>query len=75
MDIHITNRELEVLNLIANELTCLEIAKQLFLSPYTVISHKKNLMRKLGVKTIAGLVRVGCELEFVHYKKAKFTES
>ncbi len=58
----ITNREHEVLHLIAYEATSLEIAQQLFISHHTVISHRKNLMEKLCVRNTAGLVRRGFEL-------------
>ena len=67
MNTSITKREIQVLNLIAYEYTTIEIAAQLYRSPHTIISHKKNLMKKLGVKTIAGLVRVGCERGIVSY--------
>ena len=58
----ITNREYEVLQLIAFESTSQEIAKELYISNHTVISHRKNLMEKLDVKNTAGLVRRGFEL-------------
>ena len=58
----ITNREHEVLQLIAFESTSQEIAKELYISNHTVISHRKNLMEKLEVKNTAGLVRRGFEL-------------
>ena len=32
-----------------------EIADQYFISIHTVISHRKNITRKTGIKTIAGL--------------------
>jgi len=53
----ITPREYEVLKLIANELTMVEIAKQLYLSMETVKSHRKNLLKKLQAKNTAGLIR------------------
>ena len=53
----ISRREKEVLRLIIQEFTNKEIAAKLFISPATVISHRKNLLRKLEVKNTAGLVR------------------
>jgi DNA-binding NarL/FixJ family response regulator len=53
----LTEREKDVLRLIAQELTTLEIAERLFISPNTVETHRKNLMSKLHAKNIAGLVR------------------
>jgi len=52
-----SGRELEVLNLIADELTIKEIATVLFISPETVKTHRKHLMRKLDVRNTAGLMR------------------
>ncbi|MBQ4819899.1 response regulator transcription factor [Aquimarina sp. MMG016] len=55
-DYHLTPRELEVLDLITQELTTAEIAEKLFLSVRTIEGHRKNLMIKLGVRNIAGLM-------------------
>ncbi len=55
----ISNREQQVLTLIADELSTEEIAKNLHLSFETVRSHRKNLLRKLDVKNTAGLIREG----------------
>lgn len=57
----LTRREKEILQLIVDEYTTDEIAAKLFVSPTTVISHRKNLMRKLTVKNVAGLVRKAFE--------------
>lgn len=57
----ITKREQEVLHLIAFEHSSKEIANRLYVSYETIISHRKNIMRKLDVKNVAGLVRVGFE--------------
>ncbi len=57
----ITRREKEVLRLIMSEYTTEEIARELFISESTVISHRKSLLRKLNVKNTAGLVRVAME--------------
>lgn len=53
----ITKREHEIIQLIAQELTNEEIARKLNNSPMTIITHRKNLLRKLNVKNTAGLVR------------------
>ncbi len=58
---HISNRETQVLKLIADELTTKEIAQLLFISTHTADSHRKNLMQKLGARNTAGLVRRGFE--------------
>ncbi len=51
----ISDREKEVLRLVAIGLTNKEIADKLFISSHTVITHRKNITAKLGIKTIAGL--------------------
>lgn len=49
----LTNRELEVLTLLAKGLTRIEIAALLILSPNTIAKHVKNIYRKLGVSSRA----------------------
>lgn len=61
-EIAVSDREKEILGLIAREYTTNEIAGKLFLSPYTVETHRKNLIHKLGVKNTAGLVRVAIQM-------------
>lgn len=57
----LTKREREILKHIALERTTNEIAEKLFISPYTVETHRKNLIQKLGVRNLAGLVRYAVE--------------
>ena len=52
---HLTNREVEILKLIAQEHTSDEIAKKLFIAKSTVDTHRKNLIFKLKVKNAVGL--------------------
>jgi two-component system, NarL family, response regulator NreC len=54
-DEEISEREKEVLQLVALGLTNKEIAEKLYISSHTVITHRKNITSKLGIKTIAGL--------------------
>ena len=56
-EVHLTNREKEVLKLIAEEFTTQEIADELFLSKHTIESYRKNLISKLNVKNLAGLTK------------------
>ncbi|MBI1227499.1 MAG: response regulator [Bacteroidetes bacterium] len=53
----LTERELEILEHIAAELTNKEIAGILYISPRTVETHRRNLIQKLKVKNTAGLMR------------------
>ena len=54
---NITQRELEILILIKKGYTNPEMADQLFLSIYTIETHRKNIMHKLGVNNLAGLLK------------------
>ena len=56
VDMPLTEREKEVLELIIKEFTNNEIADKLFISNRTVDAHKRNLLEKTGAKNIAGLV-------------------
>ncbi len=51
----LSDREKDVLKEIALGKTNKEIAANLFISSHTVISHRKNITRKLGIKTVSGL--------------------
>ena len=56
-EVPLTNREKEILKLIAEEHTNQQIAEKLYISLRTVETHRLNLTQKLGVKTPAGLVK------------------
>lgn len=62
---HISKREKEILQLVAWEYTTKEIASQLFISHNTVITHRRNLMDKMDVKNVAGMVRRGFEMRLM----------
>ncbi len=51
----LTDREKDVLQKVALGKTNKEVANELFISTHTVISHRKNITRKLGIKTVSGL--------------------
>src|SRR5882762_1192429 len=57
----LTEREIEVLQLIAREFSNGEIAEKLFISIRTVDTHRRNLLEKLQVKNTAGLVKYAME--------------
>lgn len=64
-ELDLTKREKQVLQLISEELTTVEIAKKLFLSPNTVETHRKNLFLKFGVKNVAGLIKKAMERQLI----------
>ncbi|MFH0759247.1 MAG: helix-turn-helix transcriptional regulator [Bacteroidota bacterium] len=51
----LTPREKTILRLVSMGLTNKQIADQLFLSAHTVITHRKNISGKLGIKSVSGL--------------------
>ena len=53
----LTNREREVLQLVAEGYTGQEIAKRLSISPRTAEQHRANIMRKLGFQNQREIVR------------------
>jgi len=54
-DTELTRRETEVLQLITKGFSNKEIADQLFVSTHTVISHRKNISEKTGIKSASGM--------------------
>jgi DNA-binding CsgD family transcriptional regulator len=65
MKIELTSREAEILELIILEFTSMEIAQELFITPETVKSHRKNLLMKLNARNVAGMVRRAFEYNIV----------
>lgn len=57
----LTPREIEIIKLIAQEMTTAEISRQLFLSEHTVETHRKNIVRKTGARTVIGIVNYARE--------------
>ena len=57
VNVELSEREKQVLKLIANEYTNTEIAKKLDLSPRTIDSHRQNIIHKIGAKNTAGLIK------------------
>lgn len=53
----LTKREIQIIELIAQDQKVKEIAHFLNVEPSTIETHKKNIFRKLGVNTAVGLVR------------------
>jgi DNA-binding NarL/FixJ family response regulator len=52
---NLSDRENNILKLVALGLTNNDIGEKLFISSQTVMTHRKNITRKLGIKTVSGL--------------------
>lgn len=61
----LSERELEVLRLIAAEKTSEEIAKVLHVSKRTVDAHRNHIMSKVGAKNAVGLIKLAFELHLI----------
>ncbi len=68
---NLSRREKEILDLIAHEYTIKEIANMLFISPHTVITHRKRLFVKLGAKNTAGIIRRAFEKKILNVSYAE----
>lgn len=53
----LSNREIEIIRLVAQGLSSAEIGQQLFISPRTVDTHRNNILQKIEVPGIAGIVQ------------------
>ena len=53
----LTDREREILKLIAKEYTNRQMAEELFISERTVETHRKNIFRKTGTNNLVGLIK------------------
>lgn len=61
----LTQREKEIITLIAQEYTTKEISEKLFISYRTAENHRYNLIQKLDVKNAAGLVKVAIQMGLI----------
>jgi DNA-binding NarL/FixJ family response regulator len=57
----LSGREKEIISMICQELTSAEIAEKLYLSPLTVETHRRNILRKTNSRTIVGLIKFAIE--------------
>jgi len=55
---NLSSRELEILDLIVEEHSSVEISKKLNISIHTINLHRKQIMKKLEAKNLAGLIRI-----------------
>lgn len=64
----LTDREREILKLVAESHSTREIAQKLEISVKTVDNHRTNLMRKLNLHDVASLTRYALETGLVHHR-------
>jgi len=62
----LTKREVQILRMLVSGKRNKEIAEQLFLSVYTIDTHRKNIMNKLGISSPLELVWKALEMNLVH---------
>jgi DNA-binding NarL/FixJ family response regulator len=58
---HLTNREIEIIKLVCSGFSNQQIAEKLIRSPRTIDTHRTNIMKKINVHNIAGLMRYAIE--------------
>ncbi|MCC9167852.1 LuxR C-terminal-related transcriptional regulator [Pontibacter harenae] len=63
--LNLSPREIEIVQLIADGKSTVEIAETLFLSHHTINSHRKNILRKLQIKSPAELIVKALDLGIV----------
>ncbi len=61
----LTDREIDVLKLIAQELTSNEIAERLFISKKTVDNHRHNILEKTNSKSTVGLLKFAIKNNYI----------
>ena len=67
----LTSREKEILQQVAEGKTSQQIAEQLFISKSTVNKHRENIMTKLKIHDIVGLIRYAIQKGIISDKKPK----
>ena len=72
--VSLSARELEVITLIAEGHTNVQIADKLFLSSHTITTHRKNIMQKLGVNNTAAIVMYAVKSGLVSPNKFLFSK-
>tara|TARA_Y100000589_G_scaffold245162_1_gene232869 strand:- start:2502 stop:3200 length:699 start_codon:yes stop_codon:yes gene_type:complete len=73
VELNISEREVEIIKLIAEGYINKEIADMLFLSTHTVNTHRKNIMSKLGVNNATGIVIFAVKEKLVSPKDFLFS--
>lgn len=61
----LTKREKQILRMIADGKTSIKIADELFVSPLTIETHRRNLMQKFDVKNVAALIKIAVQRQLI----------
>ena len=64
--VKLSDREIQIIQLIAEGLANKQIADKLFISPHTVMTHRKHVMSKLGINNTASLVMYAIRENLIH---------
>ena len=67
-EIHLTKREIEIIQKIADDMSNQEIADELNISLRTVETHRRNLMQKLKVKTVVALLKYASQHNIISFE-------
>lgn len=62
----LTEREVEILKMVALENSNTEIAEKLYISPKTVETHRKNLMKKIGARNSLGIYKFAVKHQLIN---------
>ena len=73
--LNLSTREIEIIRMVAEGQTNKEIAEKLFLSAHTVMTHRKNIMNKLGINNTAGIVMYAVKENIISPNKFLFSAS
>jgi two-component system, NarL family, nitrate/nitrite response regulator NarL len=65
-EVHLTEREIEIIRLIEKEYSNKQIAETLFISERTVETHRKNIFRKTQTSGVIGLIKYAYEHRLIH---------
>lgn len=61
----LTDREVQIINCLAQGMSTMEISQKLFISTYTVDTHRKNILRKSGQGNVVQLIKWAEDLEYI----------
>jgi len=73
--VSLSPREIEIICLIAEGNTNVQIAEKLILSSHTINTHRKNIMAKLGVNNTAAIVMYAIKAQWVSPNKYLFSSA